>query len=219
MTTRRRRSDPGPGHPSHPAPELTAVVLAGGRSSRFGSDKLVATLDRRSLLELAVRAVAPLASEVLVVLAPGDHRLLPTADVPVRSVTDPERHGGPLVGLGAGLEAAAQPIVVVVAGDMPSMLADVLILMTRTLVTADPAIGAVVLRSRGRIVPLPAVVRTGAATDVVRRLIAEGERRLRSVFEHLPTRVLEEGEWRPHDPDGMTIRDVDRPADLEPDHS
>jgi molybdopterin-guanine dinucleotide biosynthesis protein A len=75
-------------------------------------------------------------------------------------------------------------------------------------------VGAAVLRSRGSLVPLPAALRTGTASDRVGALVADGERRLRSLFERLPTRVLEEGEWRPLDPDGETLRDVDRPSDL-----
>src|SRR5437762_922456 len=86
-------------------------------------------------------------------------------------------------------------------------------LLARTLVS-QPTIDGVVLRSRGALVPLPAAVRTGAATDVTRRLVGDGERRLRSLFERLPTRILDEGEWRPLDPDGETLRDVDRPADM-----
>jgi molybdopterin-guanine dinucleotide biosynthesis protein A len=63
-------------------------------------------------------------------------------------------------------------------------------------------------------VPLPAALRTGAASDQVGRLVDDGERRLRSVFDRLPTRILEEPEWRPLDPAGATLRDVDRPEDL-----
>jgi molybdenum cofactor guanylyltransferase len=131
----------------------------------------------------------------------------------LRIVADPEAHGGPLVGLLTGLEAVDQPLVVVVGGDMPDLRPDVLRLLIRTL-ASEPTIGAVVLRSRGALVPLPAAVRTGAATDWTRRLVGDGERRLRSLFERLPTRILEEGEWRPMDPDGETLRDVDRPGDL-----
>jgi hypothetical protein len=57
-------------------------------------------------------------------------------------------------------------------------------------------------------------MRTGAATAIARQLVSDGERRLRSLFERLPTRALGEGEWRPLDPAGATLRDVDLPADL-----
>lgn len=194
-------------------PAVSAIVLAGGRSSRFGSDKLAASIDGRTLLEAAIAGVASIAGDVVVVLAPGDDRIV--AGSAVRIVHDPEAYGGPLVGLLAGLEVVAEPLVIVAGGDMPDLRADVLRLMLRTLATADVAFGAVILEQRGRPVPLPAVVRTGAATDHARRLVADGERRLRSLFERLPTRILDEAAWRPLDPDAATLRDLDEPADLE----
>jgi molybdopterin-guanine dinucleotide biosynthesis protein A len=192
---------------------VSGIVLAGGRSSRFGSDKLAARVGSGILLDLPIAALASTVSEVIVVVAPGDDRAPLPIERPIRFVTDPERHGGPLVGLLAGLEAVEQPLVVVVGGDMPALNPDVLALLVRTIV-ADAAMGAVVLRSRGAVAPLPAAVRTGAATDIARRLVADGERRLGSLFERLSTRILEEGDWRPLDPEGDTLRDVDVPGDL-----
>jgi molybdopterin-guanine dinucleotide biosynthesis protein A len=195
-------------------PSLSGIVLGGGRSSRFGSDKLRAVVDGRTLLEHAVAAVAAVAAEVIVVCAPGDEWPLPDVDVPIRRAFDPEPFGGPLVGLLTGLEAAREPIVVVVGGDMPSVRPSVLEALVRAVVAAPDGTAAGTLSSQGRLVPLPAVLRTGAATDVARRLVADGERRLRAVFDRLVTRQLAEIEWRPLDPDGATLRDVDRPEDL-----
>jgi molybdenum cofactor guanylyltransferase len=192
---------------------VSGIVLAGGRSRRFGSDKLAARVGAGTLLDRSVAVVASIATDVVVVVAPRNDRVLAPISGALRIVADPEAHGGPLVGLLTGLEAVDQPLVVVVGGDMPDLRPDVLRLLIRTL-ASEPTIGAVVLRSRGALVPLPAAVRTGAATDWTRRLVGDGERRLRSLFERLPTRILEEGEWRPMDPDGETLRDVDRPGDL-----
>jgi molybdopterin-guanine dinucleotide biosynthesis protein A len=195
---------------------VSGIVLAGGRSSRFGSDKLAAEIDGRRLLDRVIERLAEVSDEVLVVLAPGDERILPRTTTTVRRVVDPELHGGPLVGLLAGLERADQPIVVLAGGDMPTLSPDVLGAMIRALVASQPGTDAVILASRGDRPPLPAVLRTGAGTDVARRLVGDGERRLRSLFERLPTRALDEAEWRPLDPDAATLRDVDRPADLDP---
>jgi molybdopterin-guanine dinucleotide biosynthesis protein A len=194
-----------------PEPAVSAIVLAGGRSSRFGADKLSAAIDGRPLLDRAVEGVGAVARDVVVVLAPGDRRRVGGS---VRTVADPEPHGGPLIGLAAGLEVAAESIVVVAGGDMPALDAEVLGLMVRTLAAAGEGTDAVVLVQRSRIAPLPAVLRTGAASDVVHRLIADGERSLRVLFEHLPTRRIAEGEWRPLDPEARTLRDVDRPSDV-----
>ena len=193
---------------------VSGIVLAGGASTRFGGDKLAAQVGGRTLLELAVAAVASVTTEVLVVVAPGDDRPLPGGTVPVRRVEDPERHGGPLVGLLAGLEAADEPIVLVVGGDMPALSPDVLSALIRALEASPGSADAAVLLQRSEPRPLPAVLRNGAATPAARRLLADGERSLRALVRALATRELAEGEWRGLDPDGATLIDVDRPEDL-----
>ena len=45
-------------------------------------------------------------------------------------------------------------------------------------------------------------------------LLADGERRLRALTEELATTVIPEPTWRALDPYGMTVRDIDTPADL-----
>jgi molybdopterin-guanine dinucleotide biosynthesis protein A len=193
---------------------VSGIVLAGGRSSRFGSDKLEARIDGRRIIDRAVGALAPLVSEIVIVSEPGVTRAPPEATGrPIRIVEDPAPFGGPLVALLAGLEAASEPLVVVVGGDMPSLVPEVLSLLIARLVH-EPGRDAVVLASRGRPAPLPAALRTGAATDLARRLIADGEQRLRTVTQRLATVELDEAEWRALDPSGETLRDVDRPEDL-----
>jgi molybdenum cofactor guanylyltransferase len=200
-----------------PPEGVSGIVLAGGASSRFGSDKLNATLDGQTLLVRAVAAVAAVSSEVVVVVAPGDDRPLPGADlvpVPVRRAQDPETHGGPLVGLLAGLEAAREPIAVVVGGDMPALSVDVLRTLSTALGLADRGHEAAVLVRSGVFRPLPAAVRNGAATQAARRILGDGERSLVALMRELRTRHLPEAAWRGLDPAGATLLDVDTPEDL-----
>ena len=193
---------------------VSGIVLAGGASRRFGTDKLAATLDGRPLLERAVEAVAVVAAEVVVVLAPDDDRLLPAVPgVPVRRARDPEPYGGPLVGLLAGLEAAREPIAVVAGGDMPTLSADVLRVLVAPLVAMETEDAAVLVR-HGVDQPLPAAVRNGAATHAARQLLGQDERSLAALFRTLRTRRIAEADWRGLDPAGDTLRDVDTPADL-----
>ena len=197
-------------------PGVSGIVLAGGRSSRFGSDKLAAQLDGVPLLDRAVAVLADAAigcTEIVIVLAPGDDRELPEAAITVRRAVDPAAHGGPLVGLLAGLEAAREPIVLVVGGDMPTLSPEVLAALVRAL-TASEGSDAAVLLQRGVARPLPAAFRNGAATQVARRIIGAGERSLVALLRDLATRQLAEGEWRGLDRSGDTLRDVDRPEDL-----
>ncbi len=196
---------------------VSGIVLAGGASRRFGSDKLTSRYAGRPLLEAAVAAVAAFSSEVVVVLAPGDQRSLPTARVPVRAAVDAELHGGPLVGVLAGLEIAREPIAVVVGGDMPTLASEVLLALVRALAasTDRTALDATALLQRGAMRPLPAAIRNGAATEAGRRLLGAGERSLVALLRELRTRGLDETEWRSLDPAAETLRDIDVPADLE----
>jgi molybdopterin-guanine dinucleotide biosynthesis protein A len=199
-----------------PLPSATAIVLAGGRSSRFGRNKLAEPVSGRPLLDHAILGVAAVAREVLVLVPPvGEMPRLPKlADktVKISPVRDPEPFGGPLVAVLAGLERAREPFALVVGGDMPRMSGDVLARLLRILDTSDA--DAVVLVFRGRRQPLPLGLRVGSATAAARRLLADGVRSLLSLADTLRTRELNEGEWRPLDPTAATLRDVDRPEDL-----
>jgi molybdopterin-guanine dinucleotide biosynthesis protein A len=193
---------------------VSGIVLAGGRSSRFGSDKLAARYGDSTLLDRAVAAAGAVASEVIVVLAPGDDRPLPATNVPVERALDPESFGGPLVGLLAGLEAAREPVAIVVGGDMPTLAPDVLRMIIGLLLASEGARDAVVLVQRGEMRPLPCAVRNGAATQAARHLLGEGERSLLALIRSLPALLVAEGDWRPLDPMAATLLDVDVPGDL-----
>lgn len=189
--------------------EVTAIVLAGGRSSRFGRDKLVEVIGGRPLLELAIEGVAPLANETIVVVAPDESRTVPPGTL---LVSDAASFQGPLAGLLTGLRRGSGPVAIVAGGDMPSLVPSVLAMLVDSL--DDPAIDAVLLEQDGRGRPLPGALRTAPAAAAAERLLAAGERRLRALYEALSSVVIDEAAWRAIDPEGRTLRDIDTPADL-----
>jgi len=188
---------------------VSAIVLAGGRSSRFGRDKLAEPVDGRPLLLHAIDSVRAVAAEVIVVEAPGATAAVP-GDVAV--VHDPTPFEGPMAGLAAGLRGARHEVCLVVGGDSPSLVAGVLQVLIDTL--DDPATDAAALADDGRLRPLPAAIRRDPGLAAADRLLEDGQRRLRLVFETLSTRTVAEETWRRLDPDGATLRDIDTPEDL-----
>ena len=190
-------------------PAVTAIVLAGGRSSRFGRDKLAEPIDGRPLLDHAIQAVRPVASRILVVVAPGAAPALPTGTTLVH---DPTPFEGPLAGLLAGLREADDPVVLAVGGDTPDLVVAVVESMLEALDSAGA--DAVVLEHDGRARPLPMVLRREPAAAAAAGLYAQGERRLRALTEVLATSVIPEGAWQALDPEALTLRDIDTPADL-----
>jgi molybdopterin-guanine dinucleotide biosynthesis protein A len=169
----------------------------------------VEPVDGRPLLHHAIDVVRPLAHEILVVAAPGAGPSLPDGAILVH---DPVAFEGPLVGLGAGLGAAHEPVVIVVGGDMPMLVGAVLESMVSELEQSRADV--VVLEHHGRPQPLPMALRRTVAIDAVDRLVGAGERRLGTLVDTLAARVVPEAGWRALDPDASTLRDVDTEADL-----
>ena len=190
---------------------IGAIVLAGGRSSRFGRDKLAEPIDGRPLLHHAIAAVQAVADEVVVVAAPGHEPAVPAG---VRVAHDAAAFEGPLAGLAAGLEALGADIdrVVVVGGDMPSLEPAVL---ASEIAALGASVDLALLEVSGEPVPLPMAVRRGLATAAVQGSLAAGERRLRALPGVLRTHVLPERTWRQADPTGASLRDIDTEADLQ----
>lgn len=201
----------------------SALVLAGGRSSRFGVDKLEVYVGGQPLLRYALGAAASVCQEALVVATPDDpgpERVSVTAalaaapGVLVRVVHDDEPFGGPLLGVLAGLRAARYPLCLVVGGDMPLLRPELLARML-AIARADPEgpSRSIALRLDGATQPLPIVLRRDA-TLAIAALIRAGRRALRDLLETVPFRVLEPEAWLPCDPDATSFVDVDRIEDL-----
>lgn len=188
---------------------VSAIVLAGGRSSRFGRDKLAEPIGGRPLLEHAIDGVRLVAAEVLVVVAPGPAPAVPPGVIVVH---DPAPFEGPLAGLLAGLRAAREPAAMVVGGDMPDLVPEVVEMLLDEL--DGPGVEAVVLEHDGRGRSLPMAVGRDPTLAVATRLIATGERRLGALTDALATTVIAEATWRARDPQARTVRDIDTPADL-----
>ncbi len=95
--------------------QATAIILAGGKSSRFGRDKTLLKQNQRLIIEDIIEKCRPLFGEILIVCNQPDKFHFPG----VRVVTDVYPGLGPMAGIHAGLLAANQPWGFVIACDMP----------------------------------------------------------------------------------------------------
>jgi molybdopterin-guanine dinucleotide biosynthesis protein A len=190
-------------------PGVTGIVLAGGRSSRFGSNKLEALIDGVRVIDRTVAALANVVDDVIVAgTSPG------AGPVEALVVADPQPSGGPLVGLRSGLTAASRAVALVVGGDMPLLEPALLRAMVDRL-ASYPTVASVVLGDGAEVLPLPMAIRVEAAVAAIGEALSGSDRSLRALLARLPSATIPEVEWRVLDPDGDTLLDIDRPADLE----
>lgn len=190
---------------------VSGIVLAGGRATRFGGDKLSAAVQGRALVEYPIATLSTVCAEVVVVIGPADAppQMRSTA-APVRIARDNTTHAGPMAGLVAGLESARNPVVVVVAGDMPAMVADVLVVLA---LRVEEGGAAAALMEGASIRPLPCALRRTVALARARQLPRGSG--VRDLLARLDLRPIPEEEWRSLDPDARTLLDVDTREDLE----
>jgi molybdopterin-guanine dinucleotide biosynthesis protein A len=186
--------------------EATGLILAGGRSSRMGREKLTLEVGGMTLVSRVYAALAPSCREIIMV---GDGPDVPGA----RRVRDlREGREGPLAGLEAGLGAASSPVVFVAAGDMPFVPPGLVRFLLDRLRSRGHQ--AVVPRHAGRVHPLCAAYDRGVLAEVS-RLLNAGTRAAWRLLENLGDGVeYVEEEFGPFGDPEVFLANVNSPEDL-----
>jgi molybdopterin-guanine dinucleotide biosynthesis protein A len=183
---------------------MTAIVLAGGRSSRMGTPKALLPFDGEPLVVHVVRKLQTRFPEVVVVAAPGQQ--LPPLNA--RIVHDEDAYQGPVGGIYYGLRVISGDFAFVSACDAPFASGSLIDELVRLRAQHD----IVVPQWQGRLQPLFAVYRT-TVVPIAGEQLAAGELRPASLFERLNTRIVREEDVRRFDAAGDSFLNVNTPAD------
>jgi molybdopterin-guanine dinucleotide biosynthesis protein A len=181
------------------------VILAGGRSRRMGHDKATLPAGDGTLIEHLARRLAPVVEETII--AGG---AVGTAVAGARVVADHQPGLGPLAGMLAGFTVAKASYVWVVGCDLPDV---------------EPALGDLLRALAGdyeAVVPRPDQEPEGvcalyarALAPRIERLLATGERSIRSLLDRSRVRYVVSDELRVVDPELGSFRNINTPTDYE----
>ena len=185
-----------------------ALILCGGRSVRMGRDKALLPFGDETLLQRVVRIVTPLVEEVLVVAHA--EQALPALPEHVRIVHDEVEDQGPLGGLQAGLRHARAEALFTTGCDVPFVQPALIELLFERLGDARIAVAD----EAGFAHPLAAVYRRNVA-PVVERLLAEGRRRPRFLYDEVATVRGGEDDLRRADPELLSLANLNTPEAYE----
>lgn len=181
---------------------LTLVIQAGGESRRMGTDKALVPFLGVPLIERVIARLAGLGDELVVTAnQPEAYRYL---NLPIFSDLLPGR--GALGGLYTALHAASQPLVAVVACDMPFANAG-LLAAQRNLLLAEGA-DAVIPRTSGGTEPFHALYRREACLPAVQAALEAEKWRVDAWFPNVNIHFLTPEETRLHDSLGIAFWNV-----------
>lgn len=190
--------------------EISCIVLAGGKGTRFGRDKIQENIGDRSLLQWVMSGVSCFKSEIIVVTATG--KSLPRLDgyPKLRITTDIYPDKSALGGIYTGLAVSGTQYNLVVASDIPFLNQKLL----RYMVELAPGYDVVIPRLGEWVEPLHAVYSRSCLAPIEEQ-VQRGELTLRSLLDRVKVRYVEAGEIDRFDPRHLSFFNINTPADLE----
>ena len=151
---------------------ITGIILAGGKSSRMGSDKGFLLLNQKAFVQYSIDALSPLVSEIIIV---SDHSAYDTFGY--KRVNDITKNAGPVAGIISGLEATQTTYNIILSCDIPLINTKIL---SQLITAATPNTSIIQLESHGKSMPLIALYNK-QVLPIFKEQLQNNERRLRVV--------------------------------------
>ena len=189
------------------APDVSVFILAGGKSTRMGTDKAFVEYEGHTLLARALDLARSVASGVWIV----ESKEKFAAFAPV--VEDVFRDCGPLGGIHAALLGSSTELNLMLAVDTPFVSQAFLKYLITQAQRAPDAV-VIVPRSDGRRQPLCAIYRREFAV-VAERSLRTGQNRIDRLFDEVHTRVIEQEELEGAGFSCALFRNLNTPEELE----
>lgn len=182
-----------------------AVILAGGRSTRFGTDKATAVLGGRPMLAWLAEALVEAGFAPVISTANPDHTRF---GLPV--IWDGSPHAGPLYAMRDMLRVVQVPKLLLVACDMPLLSPRMMRWLWRI---SEGWVATGLSRGAAGVSPLPAVYARGIR-PLVEAAVRQGRRDLRALWtDTTAVQIVPPMRWRCLDPSGRVLLNVNTPAE------
>jgi FdhD protein len=184
--------------------DVAGVILAGGESSRMGSNKALLELNGTRMVEVTYRRMAELFDELLLVTNTPELYDF----IPCRKVADIHAGMGPLGGIHAALSNCAAPRAFVAACDMPELSPRLI----GELCSLAGEMDAVVAETPGGREPLHAVY-AKSGLPIMEAMLQGGERSVLTFLDRAAVRLLPP-EWTSRlDPGFASFRNINTPEE------
>ena len=160
---------------------ITGIILAGGKSSRIGSDKGFLLLNEKAFIQHIIEAMQPLVNDIIIVSNNPDYDIFN-----LKRVTDLIENSGPLAGIYTGLHHSNTENNLVLSCDVPLINTETLKKLTTNI---EEHIDVIQLESKGKTMPLIAMYKTHCKNKFF-KLLQQGEKRLRFAVKQCKVKTI-----------------------------
>ena len=166
----------------------SAVVLAGGKSSRMGFDKSTMVLQNKKLIESTIKKLDSLFDDIIISVDCIEKKSEFNHD---KIVVDKVKGVGPLGGMISALEMAQSDRLFVIPCDMPVIDIKYISFMMKYMDDNE----IILSEKNGYFEPFPGFY-SKSLIPRIEELINQNRRSIRSIFECSRTKVISESEWK-----------------------
>ncbi|MEP3837647.1 MAG: molybdenum cofactor guanylyltransferase [Algibacter sp.] len=152
---------------------ITGIILAGGKSSRMGTDKGFLILNNQPFVQYSIDALSPLVSEIIIVSDNPDYDVFG-----LKRINDITKNAGPVAGICSGLEASSTDYNLILSCDIPLINTHILEILIDNI---DANSEIIQVESNGKSMPLIALYKKDVA-KTFNSFLKNDERRLRVVI-------------------------------------
>jgi len=153
---------------------ITAIILAGGKSSRMGTDKGFVNYKNKPFAQRIIETVRPLVSEIIIISNNTNYDIFG-----LKRFEDLIENAGPLAGIYTGLQYSKTENNLIVSCDIPLISSEVLTLLLHNISNESDVIQ---LESQGKTMPLIALYKKQCEPLFFAEL-NNGERSVRKALE------------------------------------
>jgi molybdopterin-guanine dinucleotide biosynthesis protein A len=189
---------------------ISCIVLAGGKSTRLGHDKVLETVGNTSLLEQVISRIDPLSKEIIIVTAKERTFTQLVSRPKVKVVSDIFPGQGSLGGIYTGLVKSDSFYNLVVAADMPFVNTSLLGYMIGICEGFD----FVLPRVNGLFEPMHAVYSKNCIAPI-ESILNKGKKVIIELFNYVKVKYVEADEVDKFDPQHLSFFNINTKEELE----
>ena len=190
--------------------DISCIILAGGKSLRFGHDKLLEKIGNTSLLEKVISLIDPISKDIIIVTAEKRAFTRIVKNTRIKIVNDIFPGQGSLGGIYTGLVKSDSFYNLVVAADMPFLNESLL----RYMIKVADGYDFVLPRVGKWYEPLHAIYSKNCINPI-NSILEKGKKVIVELFDYVKVKFIEVKEIDRFDPKHLSFFNINTKEDLE----